>query len=146
MICIQPDQYWYCNQSNLGETPEWQGGARMGLLRSYDAILSMNWKLDTFDYENTRITVQTDFWCCRGGSGGGDGGGVVVDVFNLELVRALGTACSSSWSKLNTNCYAATCSILPQSGKARSRKQLRNSYWPTSHSRRYQYLERVLVY
>ena len=42
-ICVQPEKYWHCFESNVGETAEKQGGARMGLFERYDAILSWNW-------------------------------------------------------------------------------------------------------
>ena len=39
-ICVQPDEYWHCFESNLWETTQRQGRARMGLSEHYDAILS----------------------------------------------------------------------------------------------------------
>ena len=39
-IYVQPSRYWHCFEGNLGETAERQGGARMGLSKCYDAILS----------------------------------------------------------------------------------------------------------
>ena len=39
-ICVQPDKHWHCFEGNFGETAERRGGARMGLSKRYDAILS----------------------------------------------------------------------------------------------------------
>ena len=42
-ICVQQDKHWHCFDSNLGETAERQGRARMGLSERYKAILSWKW-------------------------------------------------------------------------------------------------------
>ena len=42
-VCVQPDKYWHCFNSILGETAEKWVRAHMGLSERYCAILSWNW-------------------------------------------------------------------------------------------------------
>ena len=43
-ICFQQDQHWFCFQGNIIKTAYRQGGARKGLFKRCDAILSGSWK------------------------------------------------------------------------------------------------------